>query len=150
MLSIKPHRNIVRVFGMCQEMGNFMMLMEFLPRGSLDKFIKTSIPDGSPTPVMEPRVQWRIVRGLAAGMAALASQNIVHRDLAARNVLLDANLDSKVADFGFSRIVGEEKEGKTNASVGPGMSIRSFIISRFHLRTNALSISPLDAAGVPW
>jgi hypothetical protein len=146
MLSIKPHRNIVRVFGMCQEMGNFMMLMEFLPRGSLDKYIKTSIPEGSPVPAMEPRVQWRIIRGLAAGMAGLAQQNIVHRDLAARNVLLDANLDSKVADFGFSRfvsnmsfgsklhmltpvdnrsIVGEDKAGKTNSSVGPSTLIRT-------------------------
>jgi serine/threonine protein kinase len=39
MLSIPPHRNVVRIFGMCQEMNNFSLVMEFLPSGSLDGFI---------------------------------------------------------------------------------------------------------------
>jgi serine/threonine protein kinase len=66
-----------------------------------------------------PEVLFRVVRGIARGMAHLASQNIVHRDLAARNILLDANFEPKVSDFGFSRVVGESGQGKTSAAVGP-------------------------------
>jgi serine/threonine protein kinase len=39
MLSIPRHRNVVRIFGMCQEMNNFSLVMEFLPSGSLDGYI---------------------------------------------------------------------------------------------------------------
>jgi serine/threonine protein kinase len=63
---------------------------------------------------------YRIVRGIAEGMKSLASQGIVHRDLAARNVLLAGDLEPKISDFGFSRMVDSASEGgKTNSTVGP-------------------------------
>jgi ephrin-A len=111
MLSIKPHKNIVRIYGMCQEMNNFSLVMEFLPNGSLDSFLASTVGAGE---TIEPRLLFRIVRGIARGMEALASQNIVHRDLAARNVLLDSDMEPRIADFGFSRVVNDtDKQGQT-------------------------------------
>jgi serine/threonine protein kinase len=92
------------------------MVMEFLPGGSLDAYIadhkarNESIPE---------KVVLRIALGVARGMQALAAQNIIHRDLAARNILLDGVLEPKVSDFGFSRVVGDDKQGRTSAAIGP-------------------------------
>eukprot|EP01122_Echinamoeba_exundans_P009728 TRINITY_DN3501_c0_g1_i1.p1 TRINITY_DN3501_c0_g1~~TRINITY_DN3501_c0_g1_i1.p1 ORF type:complete len:411 (-),score=75.85 TRINITY_DN3501_c0_g1_i1:316-1548(-) len=117
MLSLKKHRNIVTTFGMCQEQANFSLVMEFLPNGSLlDLCERTMEEDGE---ILSERTLWKVLRGVALGMSALASQGVVHRDLAARNILLDADLEPRVSDFGFSRNVGEQAQGKTASTVGP-------------------------------
>jgi serine/threonine protein kinase len=46
---------------------------------------------------------------VALGCQALAHSGIVHRDLAARNVLVDDQLHVKVADYGLSREVNEDR-----------------------------------------
>jgi serine/threonine protein kinase len=61
----------------------------------------------------------KILLGVSSGMAHLSAQGIVHRDLAARNVLLGDKKNPQVADFGFSRVVGDSGTAKTTASIGP-------------------------------
>eukprot|EP01122_Echinamoeba_exundans_P010757 TRINITY_DN4092_c0_g1_i1.p1 TRINITY_DN4092_c0_g1~~TRINITY_DN4092_c0_g1_i1.p1 ORF type:complete len:1750 (-),score=239.11 TRINITY_DN4092_c0_g1_i1:2239-7488(-) len=117
MLSIKQHPNVVKIYGMCQELRNLSLVMEFLSGGSLDGYVAGLKERGER---INEGVLWRIVAGIAAGMQSLSAQHIVHRDLAARNILLDSQLEPRVSDFGFSRVVGDdEKQGKTNATVGP-------------------------------
>jgi serine/threonine protein kinase len=59
------------------------------------------------------------VKGIAAGMLHLHNHNIIHRDLAARNILLSGTGDPKISDFGMSRILQKEEEGKTKTNIGP-------------------------------
>jgi serine/threonine protein kinase len=35
MSMLPPHPHVVRYYGVCQEVGKFMMIMEFVPNGSL-------------------------------------------------------------------------------------------------------------------
>lgn len=117
MLSIKPHPNIVRMIGMCQELNSFSMVMEYCSGGDLDGFVREEIQaEGR----VNEKALYYLARGIALGMRHLAAGGIVHRDLAARNILLDEKDVPKISDFGFSRVVsGEEAKGKTQTTVGP-------------------------------
>jgi len=56
--------------------------------------------------------------GIAQGMYHLHENKIIHRDLAARNILLHHG-ESKISDFGMSRSLNQQNEGKTKSMIGP-------------------------------
>jgi serine/threonine protein kinase len=93
--------------------------MELITNGALDSYLKNE--EIGPESPMNEEIFFRVGRGIAAGMRALAKQRVVHRDLAARNILLGDGYEPKVSDFGFSRVVtsSEGGIGKTASTVGP-------------------------------
>ncbi|KAG0449404.1 hypothetical protein HPP92_027376 [Vanilla planifolia] len=95
--------------------GEQMLVYEFVPNGTLrDSLI------GSSDIQLDWKKRLQIALGLARGLLylhELADPPIIHRDVKSSNILLDANLNAKVADFGLSRLVLDSAKGHISTQV---------------------------------
>ena len=62
------------------------------------------------------RIALDAARGLAY-LHELADPPIIHRDIKSTNILLGDHLNGKVADFGLSKLLGDEAKGYVTTQV---------------------------------
>uniref|UniRef100_A0A452XBP2 non-specific serine/threonine protein kinase n=1 Tax=Aegilops tauschii subsp. strangulata TaxID=200361 RepID=A0A452XBP2_AEGTS len=65
-------------------------------------------------------IRYKIIKGICVGLQYLreGEHPIMHFDLKPDNILLDENMVPKIADFGLSKLFGEENTKKTMSSAG--------------------------------
>ena len=69
---------------------------------------------------MDWRKRLKIALDTARGVAylhELADPPVVHRDIKSNNVLLDNHLNAKVADFGLSKLMGDDQKDHVTTEV---------------------------------
>ncbi|XP_015874029.3 L-type lectin-domain containing receptor kinase SIT2-like [Ziziphus jujuba] len=110
------HRNLVQLLGYCRRKGELLLVYDYMPNGSLDKFLFSN---------EKPNLNWserfRILRGVASALLYLHEewdQVILHRDIKASNVLLDADLNGRLGDFGLARLYDHGTNPQTTHVVG--------------------------------
>ncbi|XP_042497648.1 L-type lectin-domain containing receptor kinase IV.1-like [Macadamia integrifolia] len=110
------HRNLVMLLGYCRREGEFLLVYECMPNGSLDKFLF----DPSML-VLNWSQRFQIVRGVASALFYLHEeweQIVVHRDVKSSNVLLDGEFNARLGDFGLARLYGHGNEPQTTHVAG--------------------------------
>ncbi|KAL3733661.1 hypothetical protein ACJRO7_023088 [Eucalyptus globulus] len=112
------HRNLVGLVGCCIEGEERMLIYEYMPNKSLDYLIF----DHDRSSSLAWKRRFDIVLGIARGLLYLHQDSklqVIHRDLKASNILLDADMNPKISDFGLARnFQGDDTEAKTRRIVG--------------------------------
>ncbi|XP_024934308.3 LEAF RUST 10 DISEASE-RESISTANCE LOCUS RECEPTOR-LIKE PROTEIN KINASE-like 2.1 [Ziziphus jujuba] len=100
-ISRTSHVNIVSLLGYCYESRKRALIYEFMPNGSLEKYI---FNNNHP---LEWETLFRISLGIARGLEYLhrgCNTPILHFDIKPHNILLDEDFSPKIADFGLARV----------------------------------------------
>ncbi|XP_056162914.1 LEAF RUST 10 DISEASE-RESISTANCE LOCUS RECEPTOR-LIKE PROTEIN KINASE-like 2.4 isoform X2 [Syzygium oleosum] len=118
-ISRTSHINVITLLGFCYEGNKRALIFEYMPNGSLDKFI----PSGR-TLNMSSSLEWKILYqiaiGIARGLEYLhrgCNTRILHFDIKPQNILLDQDFIPKISDFGLAKLC----HGKDSAVSTLGM-----------------------------
>ncbi|XP_073021948.1 serine/threonine-protein kinase PBL34-like isoform X2 [Primulina eburnea] len=105
------HPNLVKLIGYCIEDDQRLLVYEFMPRGSLENHLfRRSLP-------LPWSIRMKIALGAAKGLTFLheeAERPVIYRDFKTSNILLDAEYNATLSDFGLAKDAPDE--GKTHVS----------------------------------
>jgi serine/threonine protein kinase len=95
ILQAVRHPHVVRLYEVVRSRNNLLLILELAVSGDLDALIERS-------GTLSADEAARYTAQVATAVQHCHALGVVHRDLKPPNVLLDANLDAKLTDFGLS------------------------------------------------
>ncbi|CAL4977419.1 unnamed protein product [Urochloa decumbens] len=103
------HVNLVRLIGFCAEKSHRLLVYEYMPKGSLDKWI--FYQNDSSTAPLDWKTRRKIITHIAKGLSYLHEEcmkRIAHLDVKPQNILLDENFNAKLSDFGLCKVIDRD------------------------------------------
>ncbi len=126
------HPNIVGFVDAFQHNDQYVIVMEYVPGGSLNDHLKRG-----QLPVERAR---RIALELCDALTRVHHLNIIHRDLKPENILIAEDGTPKLTDFGVAKLVEGSRMTRTGTQVG----------TPYYMSPEAWEGKPLDGQADIW
>lgn len=101
------HVNVVQLIGYCFEGSKRALIYEFMPNGSLEKYIFPQDELEERTVSLSCENMYNICSKVAKGIDYLhrgCDMQILHFDIKPHNILLDKNFNPTISDFGLAKL----------------------------------------------
>ncbi|CAM8888927.1 unnamed protein product [Rhodiola kirilowii] len=111
------HKHLVNLQGWCKRKNELLIVYDYIPNGSLDSLLYNH----RSTLILPWETRFRILKGVAAGLLYLHEEwekVVIHRDVKSNNVLIDADMNPRLGDFGLARLHDHDKISYTTNFVG--------------------------------
>jgi serine/threonine protein kinase/tetratricopeptide (TPR) repeat protein/TolB-like protein len=105
------HRNVIRIFDFGVALGLRFITMEFFDGEDL----KTRLARSGKFP---PSEAVAIMRQICEGLQAAHAEDVIHRDLKPQNILIDAQNQIRIMDFGLARSLEAPNLTRTGVVIG--------------------------------
>src|SRR5688572_14480011 len=112
------HPNIVQVYDFDHDGDTYYTVMEFVPGESLQERLKSLNAAGQRLPVAQAA---GLMATVCDAVAYAHTRGMIHRDLKPANVMLMANDQPVLTDFGVAKILGSQQHTATGAVLGTPM-----------------------------
>lgn len=114
------HPNLVRLLGYCRHKEDLFLVYDFMPNGSLDKYLNHSNTNEN-----QERLSWdqrfKIIKDVASPLLYLHQewvQIIIHRDIKPANILIDHEMNARLGDFGLAKLYDQGIDPQTSKVAG--------------------------------
>ncbi|KAI4369459.1 hypothetical protein MLD38_017896 [Melastoma candidum] len=104
------HRNILRLLGYLHNESDVMVVYEYMPNGNLATAIHG---DAAGKLLVDWVSRYNVAVGVAQGLNYLHNDchpPVIHRDIKSNNILLDGNMEARIADFGLAKLMIHRNE----------------------------------------
>lgn len=104
------HRNIVKILGYVHNEKEVMMVYEYMPNGNLGTALHSK---DEKFLLRDWLSRYNVAVGVVQGLNYLHNDcypPIIHRDIKSNNILLDSNLEARIADFGLAKMMLHKNE----------------------------------------
>ncbi|MBN2005212.1 MAG: serine/threonine protein kinase [Anaerolineae bacterium] len=100
------HQNIVQIYDFSQQNNLYYMVMEYVAGQDLQVYLQTLQESGEQMPLTDAL---HIIRQIGSALDYAHNRGILHRDIKPSNVMLRANKEAILTDFGIVKIISETK-----------------------------------------
>ncbi|XP_010533459.1 PREDICTED: L-type lectin-domain containing receptor kinase S.1 [Tarenaya hassleriana] len=110
------HKNLVQMRGWCRRKKELMLVYDYMPNGSLNRWIFDN-----PQEVLPWHRRRKVINDVAEGLNYLHhgwDQVVIHRDIKSSNILLDSDMRSRLGDFGLAKLYEHGGAPNTTRVVG--------------------------------